>query len=140
MEVRAVMQTPVFQVTLTSTVAAAARQMDLHGVGSLVVTNRHHHIVGLLTDRDLAISLGRGATPSVLVEDVMSTRVTTISEFADAHEVVALMESGGMRRLPVVDEAGRPVGVVSVDDLFVYLTRENLALGETVRAQGGAPS
>jgi len=43
------------------------------------------------------------------------------------------MDSHGVRRLPVADEAGEPIGMICLDDLYNYLTQEAITLFGTVR-------
>jgi CBS domain-containing protein len=136
MRLREFMQAPVFACSPTATVAMAAREMEAHNVGSLVVTDSDEHIVGILTDRDLALSLAHGHDGALAVSEAMSADVVTIPDDADVHDAAATMDSHGVRRLPVADEEGRPVGIICLDDLYNYLTQEAITLYGAVRAQG----
>lgn len=131
------MQSPVFHCSPADTLAMAARQMEAHNVGSLIVNDADDLIAGILTDRDLALALGRGLDGSASVEQVMSRDVVTIAHDASLDDAAAAMDSRGVRRLPVADEAGRAIGIICLDDLYSYLTQETITLAGAVRAQGG---
>ena len=136
MKLREFMQTPVFGCAPTATLATAARDMEQHNVGSLLVTDDSERIVGIVTDRDIALAIGRGRPASVQVEEIMNRSVATIDANADAYDAASLMNSKGVWRLPVADPSGRAVGMISLDDLFGYLTQETLTLSHAVRAHG----
>ncbi len=136
MRIREFMQAPLYACSPTGTLAAAAGQMEAHNVGSLVVTDDSDHIVGIITDRDLALCLAHGHGATTTVSDIMSHNVVSIPADADIHDAAASMDSHGVRRLPVADEAGKPIGMICLDDLYNYLTQEAITLFGAVRAQG----
>ncbi len=114
-------------------VSTAARLMRQHHVGSLVVVrdiDGRSVPVGMLTDRDITISIvapGLDAS-AMLVGDVMAGEVAALREDAGVGEAVELMRLKGVRRLPVVDEAGALVGLLASDDLQVLLAEEMAGL------------
>jgi CBS domain-containing protein len=73
-------------------------------------------LAGIVTDRDLVIRLvARGLDPATTpVEAVMSTDVYSCRADADLDEVQAEMRSRQVRRAPVVDEAGRTIGLLEI--------------------------
>ena len=75
-------------------------------------------VVGVVTDRDIAMHLGRHDAPAsaIPVEACMSRGVCTVGPDEDLEQAVALMETGAFHRLPVVDR-GCAVGVLSLKDL-----------------------
>src|SRR5690606_14072937 len=97
----------------------AARAIESNNIGAVVVQDRGQ-VVGIVTDRDLAVQVvGHGldaaATP---LSDIMTTPVASLSP-KDAHtDAIALMQSGNVRRIPLVDDSGRAVGIVTLDDLL----------------------
>lgn len=107
-----------------ATVADAAHQMERSGVGCLVVTDGSRP-VGILTDRDLCL---RAVAPEGehagvrKVEEVMTAPVETLPADATIDDAVRRMRTLGVRRMPIVDEAGAVVGLVSLDDLLALLT------------------
>ena len=113
------------------TLARAAELMSSHNVGAVVVAEQRRP-VGILTDRDLAMAMGVNGLPRTsAVQVVMSCPVTTIKQDEGIFEATRQMMETGQRRMPVVDYLGRLVGLVSLDDLVVLLSREldNLAKG-----------
>jgi CBS domain-containing protein len=114
---------------------AAARLMREHHVGSLVVAERaepHGRLVpaGMITDRDLAVGvMALGLDPErTPVEAVMRPELAVVCESEGIGRAIALMRARGVRRLPVVDDAGALVGVVSADDLIELLGEEMAGL------------
>ena len=76
-------------------------------------------LLGVVTDRDLYIALAtQNRRPSeLLVGDVATRKVITCEPDADIHAALEAMKAHQIRRLPVVDGEGRPVGMVSLNDL-----------------------
>ena len=105
---------------------AAARRMATRCVGTLVVLDADKRPVGILTDRDLAVRvLAEGLNPDTTpVADVMTRHPATVNENSAIEDVLALMRSKSVRRMPVVDKQGRLVGLVSVDDVLALLAEE----------------
>jgi CBS domain-containing protein len=136
MQLREFMQSPAYTCSPATTLADAAREMEAHNVGSLVVTGIDDRIVGILTDRDLALSLAHHRDAATPVKAVMSINVVTIPDDAALDEAASAMDSRGVRRLPVADGLGHPVGIICLDDLYRYLTQETITLAGAVRAQG----
>jgi CBS domain-containing protein len=135
MRLRDFMQSPVYACAPTASLSTAAREMEAHNVGSLVVSD-HEQIVGIVTDRDLALAHAHSKSSETSVDEVMSRHVVTIGEGATLDDAASEMDSHAVRRLPVVDGAGRPIGIVCLDDLYGYLTQETITLAGAVRAQG----
>jgi CBS domain-containing protein len=75
----------------------------------------------VVTDRDLVVrALAEGADiSSKSVQEVCSTETVTVSPDDDVDRAIQLMRERAIRRLPVVEEEDRPVGVVSLGDLAV---------------------
>jgi CBS domain-containing protein len=112
----------------TDLVVAAQRMREKH-VGLLVVTRRvsggGEEPVGIVTDRDIVVGVvAREADARALrVGDVMSHAPITVGRATGIAETLARMRETGLRRMPVVDEAGRLVGLVAMDDLVDYVAR-----------------
>ena len=133
-QLREFMHTPLFACSPSATLAMAAQEMDAHNVGSLVVTDREDRILGMITDRDIALAIGRGSAPDTPVDQISTHTVVTIGPDADVHEAASLMGSNGIWRLPVTDGGGRPVGMVSLHDVFSYLAQEAESLSLAAHA------
>jgi CBS domain-containing protein len=117
-----------------ATVADAARAMRDRDVGDVLVTDGDGSIVGIVTDRDIAVrAVADGADPSTArIGDVCSSDVKTLSPDQSVDDAIALMGEQALRRLPVVED-GRPVGVVSLGDLAIDRDRESV-LGQVSAA------
>jgi CBS domain-containing protein len=99
-------------------VAYAARMMKDEDVGLAPIVEGDR-LVGTLTDRDIVTRVvAEGRDPqSVAVREVASTDLVTIDPQQGLGEALKLMASNQVRRLPVVEEDGRLVGVVAQADV-----------------------
>jgi CBS domain-containing protein len=126
-------RTPLALAAATDTVEHAARMMRDRGVGCLVVTHGGRPS-GIVTDRDLVVRVlaeGRDPTTSTL-GDFVTYDPITVSENDGIETVVAQMRRHGVRRLPVIDDDGLAVGIVTADDLLVLLGGEMAAVCEGI--------
>ena len=113
----------------------AAKIMASAGVGSLAVLDRDHRLVGIVTDRDLVRRcLARGIEPGARVDSAMTTPVVTIEADADVHEAFGLFRTHAVRRLAVV-RGQHFVGMLSIDDLLVYLAADLADLARPITAE-----
>ncbi|MGW2248729.1 CBS domain-containing protein [Kitasatospora sp. NPDC001660] len=111
------MTAPPVTVDLGATAFEAARRMEQEAVGCVLVT-LDGRLCGILTDRDLTLrALAHGSGPGQPVADLMTTPVTTVDVGDDLDTVYRTFRSSDVRRLPVLDQ-GRPVGMLTVDDLL----------------------
>jgi CBS domain-containing protein len=125
----------VVTVSSSDTLASVASSMEEHNVGAVVIAENHKP-VGIVTDRDLALLLGaRGTSPRIPVAEVMSSPIKSACRDEGVFDVSQSMMEAGVRRLPVVDEDGRMVGIVSLDDLLRVLSRELANLSESIRSE-----
>ena len=112
-------------VTPDAPVARAAEIMrDLEvGVVPVVDDVSRMRLEGVLTDRDIAVRcVAQRHDAKCLVRDHMTARnIDTVTPDADVTEVIAKMEQDRVRRIPVVDEAKRLVGIIAQADLAVKL-------------------
>ena len=114
----------VVTVSPDDSIATAMRKMDDENVGAVVVV-RDRKVVGILTDRDVALALamndGRPETP---VSDVMTRDVHTIWEDQGVFNATQYMQGHKVRRLPIIDRDNELVGMVTLDDLVGLLSHE----------------
>jgi CBS domain-containing protein len=114
----------------TSSLSEAARAMRDESIGDVLVCDDTQRLVGIVTDRDLVVrGLANGDIEGLTLADVCSNELTTVSVDTPASEVVRLMTDRAVRRVPVVEGNGRPVGIVSLGDLAAQLDEES-ALGQ----------
>ncbi len=111
-------------VTPDTPVSEAARLMKEEDVGIVPVVERvggaetRGRLVGVVTDRDITIRhVAERHTTDTPVRDVMSSGVKTASPDDSVDTVMALMGREQVRRIPIVDDRGSLVGVVSQADL-----------------------
>ena len=99
-------------------VAYAAKMMREEDVGLAPIVEGDK-LIGMLTDRDIAIRVvAEGRNPEqVKVADVASKQVVTIDPQQDLDEALRIMAKHQVRRLPVVEEDGKLVGVVAQADI-----------------------
>jgi CBS domain-containing protein len=101
----------------------AAHLMDEFNVGALPVC-QDGQLIGIVTDRDITVrATAAGLNPAVTpVDQVMTDRVRCCSHKQSAAEALTLMTLVQIRRLPVVDDSYRLLGMVSLGDLAAYQT------------------
>jgi CBS domain-containing protein len=112
---------------------AIAKKMRDHDIGAIPVCQDGRPI-GMVTDRDIAIrGLADGKDISALeARDVMTRDVIFCRETEDAEDALRIMENNKVRRLPVLDDAEKLVGMVSLGDISHALSRE--LTGEVTKA------
>jgi CBS domain-containing protein len=117
MQVREGMSEMVLTVGPGHTLREAARLMAARGVGAAVVVDPDGHGPGILTERDILMSVGAGESPdSELVERHLTKEVVYAAPDWSLEEAAAAMARGGFRHLIVV-EGGETVGILSVRDV-----------------------
>lgn len=89
-------------------------------VGSVLLTNKEKKISGIFTERDYLknFALGERDAKNVKVKDVATSDPVTCPPETTIAYALNLMSHGGFRHLPVVDESGFAIGVVSVRDIL----------------------
>jgi CBS domain-containing protein len=105
-------------VEMSSSVVEAAKLMKSDDVGSIPVTEGDR-LVGIVTDRDIAIRVvaeGKDVQ-SVTVGEIASKDLVTVDPQQDLDEALRLMAQHQVRRLPVVEEDGRLVGILAQADI-----------------------
>jgi CBS domain-containing protein len=122
------------------TVADAAKLMREHHVGGVVVVDERdgrRFPVGIVTDRDLVVEILATELDQkvITVGDIMLAELVTVKESTGIFEAVQYMRSKTVRRLPVVNESGELVGVLTLDDLLELLAEELLAISKLVSYQ-----
>lgn len=115
----------------------AARLMDLFSVGALVVADSPEGVpTGIVTDRDIVRLIGEGADPKTeTVARFAGKALATIGVGEPTGKAVALMRERGVRRLPIVDERGHLAGIVSLDDVLLFLGEEMAEVAEILRRE-----
>jgi CBS domain-containing protein len=118
MKVKDVMSSPAITEDEDVSVAIISRDMELSGVGSVVITENGKP-AGIITDRDIATKvIMRDRIPGeVKAKEVMSSPLITIKPDAPVEETCRLLAKHDIRRLPVMDN-GTLVGIISVRNIL----------------------
>ena len=110
--------------TPVDTVGEVAELMASRHVGAVIVVDGQKPI-GIVTDRDIALGLGvRGLNRADTVSLIMATPVITVKEHEGIFKATQLIRRLAGRRLPIVDEHDRVVGIITADDLLLILAKE----------------
>lgn len=116
----------------------AANHMRTAHVGDLVVieTQQNRRVpVGIITDRDIvvgAVAMNGGHLDTLVVGDIMSREPATVREAEPLENALKRMEERAVRRLPVVDEDGALVGILTLDDALQVLAEQQAELAKIV--------
>jgi CBS domain-containing protein len=120
MDIAELASKPVVYCLPTNPIAQVARMMKEHDIGCVVVVDLEQRPVGVVTDRDLVVrGIGAERAGDDPIDDVMTHEPVTIAGRRDAIDAATHMAERECRRLPVVDDAGKLIGIVTLDDLLV---------------------
>jgi len=126
-------------VTLDTPVSEAASLMESENIGSLPVLEGEE-LAGMITDRDIVVrAVAKGKDPRGMpVREVVSRELVTVYAEQDLSDALTKMASEQVRRLPVVDEDNRLVGILAQAD--VALEAKEKTVGEMVEEISRSPS
>lgn len=119
MNVEQVMTKTPWTVTGDATLAEAARIMWERDCGAVPIVDGQGQVAGIITDRDccMAAYSQDQKLSTLLVRNHMSSKPFSVAPGDDVHDVERLMADRQIRRVPVVDNEGRLLGIVSLADL-----------------------
>jgi CBS domain-containing protein len=125
MNVQDLMTHPAVTCHVNDDLQDAAQKMWDHDCGVLPVVNDEGKITGMITDRDICMAALTQGRPlhELLVNLAMAMHVIAVRPEQTVDEVEQLMTRHQIRRLPVVDAANRPLGVISLNDLAIEAVR-----------------
>lgn len=125
---------PAVTIRSDARISEAAEVMDRKVVGALMVMDGES-LVGIVTDRDLVVrALARRVPVDGRIDSVMSTDVVTIDGSADVRDACRIFANHPFRRLPIVS-GGRPIGMITVDDLTFILVNDLVDMSRPVAAE-----
>ena len=117
-KIRDIMTDKVECCSLLDNVFEVAVKMKELNVGAIPIVDQDK-LVGMITDRDIVVrGVAEKHPGSTKVEDIMSSKLVTISADAASNEAAALMAEHQIRRLPVV-EGDKLIGIVSLGDFAI---------------------
>jgi CBS domain-containing protein len=133
----------VISVSLGASLIDAVALMYGERVGTVIVTHTvagREVVAGILTDRDILRRQldAQGDFSQLGIADAMTPEPLVVLAADDVTAVLQRLRTRGVRRAPVVDELGVPVGLVSTDDLLRHLAGEIGGLAAIVAMQVGA--
>ena len=109
-----------------ATVAKAAKAMCHDQVGSVIILD-HNKPIGIVTEEDIAckvVALDLKSS-TVHVNDIMSTPLITVSADKTAGDAAKMMVKHKVRRLPIIDDHHKVIGIVTVRDLLAVSNEQN---------------
>lgn len=125
-----IMKTKVITVSPSAPIIEAALLMRDEDIGALIVVDDTERPVGIITDRDIVISvLAENKDPGeVVVEDIMTRQLHMVQEDTNVFDILRVLSKNSIRRVPVT-RRGKLAGIISVDDIVVVVATElaNLA-------------
>lgn len=122
MKIQDIMSADPSTVTPDTPLTEAARLMKEHNVGMLPVVESEgsRRLVGVVTDRDITIRhTAEGHLSDCPVREAMTGNVSTCKADENIDKVMTLMAKEQVRRIPIVDERGDLVGIVSQADIVL---------------------
>ncbi|MCF6391199.1 CBS domain-containing protein [Mycobacterium sp. MBM] len=133
---RDIMHTPVTCIRADQTLASAARHMAEFGVGALPICGLDDRLQGMLTDRDIVVKcVATGRNPLGMIAAEVAQGITYhVNADASVEEMLTIMQTHQIRRLPVIDKH-RLVGIVSESAIARHLPEH--ASVQFVKAIGG---
>lgn len=118
--VESLMKTELITAAADETVAHAAYSMARNGVGAVLVLEGDK-LVGVLSERDVLALVAEGGDPTATrVADIATADVVSADLGVSLRDCAALLQSRGIRHLPIVRD-GRPVGILSARDFLAYV-------------------
>lgn len=121
MRARELMSYPVFTCHVNDPLTVPASLMWEHDCGVIPVVNDEGKLTSIITDRDICMAAFTQGRPlyELLVNAAMSGHVITATADQSVEDVERLMAEHQVRRIPVVDADGMPIGIVSTADLAI---------------------
>lgn len=114
-----------------------ARIMGEKNVGSVVIVTGDNRPAGVITDRDLVVRImARGMDPGeVRAGEIPNRDVITFRDSMGIYEAIQKMTAKTIRRMPVVDDDGKLIGIVTMDDIIRMLGEEMAAIAKNIENQ-----
>jgi CBS domain-containing protein len=128
MRVKRLMSASVYACRSDQSLAEAASLMWTHDVGCVPIADADGRPIAMLTDRDICMAAYLRGVPLAAIEvaSAMSARVFTCHARDDMGDAERTMMEQQVRRLPVVNDAGVLLGVLSLNDIVLARTRSPL--------------
>ena len=141
--VREVMTKNVIYISKDANVHEAARILSENRISGLPVVDEEKNLIGIVTEADILYSTGMKKSPTFkdvlkhilgephpkirngsIVEEIMTTQVISTSPDSDIKEVARILDEKRIKRLPVVDENNKLIGIISRANIVSYLGKQ----------------
>ena len=126
--VSSIMTPNVITVNEKQTLREGSKFMYQHNIGGLIVlmdtsNNETAEIdkpIGIITERDIArlVAFSSNLSTDTAISEVMSKPLITINQNSSIKEVTDLMQQNDIRRIPIVDNKGKLVGIITAKDIL----------------------
>ena len=132
MRLNEVMTQPVVYCPDSATLDHAAYLMWEHDCGIIPVVDEQGRLTGVVTDRDICMSAYTQGLPlsAIPVTTAMARTVVASHEEDSVESAEQLMQDNQIRRLPVIDNEGRPAGMVSLNDLARHVAQARRSVSD----------
>jgi CBS domain-containing protein len=123
--------------TSNELVSVVAERMHQRSVGTLIVVSQSSQVIGIVTDRDLVMRvIAKGLCPAKThLHEVMTVAPKTVMGTTPIKNALLIMRTGRFRRLPVVDESYKLIGLVTLDDFLMLLAEEFMQIGRLIKRE-----
>ena len=132
MKVSSLIQRNVVTCTVHDDLQRAAQLMWDHDIGCLPVIDAQGHVMGMITDRDICMAAYTQGVPlrALPVPLAMARHVFACSASDEVDAVERTMSEHQIRRMPVIDDQGHPVGIISLNDIARAASAGKVPAGE----------
>ncbi|MCC6954211.1 MAG: CBS domain-containing protein [Deltaproteobacteria bacterium] len=114
---------PPVEIHHEGSIRSAVELLKANKIGAVIVTDAKGSIVGMFTERDVvtkisltSIDLEQTPISEVMTKNPQTAQMTTTVAFA-----LNMMSQGGYRHIPIIDDGGTPVGMISVKNIVDYI-------------------
>jgi CBS domain-containing protein len=127
MKVKDVMTPDPKAISITESLADAARKMWGNDCGALPIIRDGRKVVGMITDRDICMATAmRDRIPSrISIEEVMNGKIYSATPEGEVADALRMMREHKIRRLPVLNAEGELEGIVSMNDIVLKAKLRN---------------
>ncbi len=123
----------VMTATLDQTIQSVCKIMSENNLGSVVIVKRGvsgNELVGIITERDIIRKIGEADlfTTQTPIRELMSTNLISIKPDNTISDAIGLMHGNNIRRLPVIDNDGKMVGIITDKDILKAAARKKSSI------------
>ena len=103
----------------TATLEAAARLLDEHGIGALLVTDESGRLIAVLSERDIVREMALNGTAGLNrpVAQAVTQALVTARPEDRLNDLMVLMTERRVRHIPITDDQGGVAGIISIGDV-----------------------